>query len=364
LIVHLGQANKDKPVPAVQVHHVIRSASLRGFVELAHRYGLNVPLLMRQAGLPQGSLDHPDHPINLMAAQAVLELAAKASGIDSFGLRMAEGRKLSHLGLISLVLRNESTVRSALQALTRYLRLINASLLTRLEDFGQVVVIKEELLAGGQQSNRQSIELAVGVMHKILTELIGPDWRPQQVCFTHRPPLDRSAHHRFFGVKVQFNSPFNGLVCAAADLERPMATADPELAMLARQHLEEALKSHRDDMVETVSKLIAALLSGGRCTTDQVAQMLGVDRRTVHRALSRQGTTFSQVLSQVRSQFVEQQLMNSDKPLADIAQLLGFSSASALAHWFKAHYGCTVQQWKAQTQGVSDLQLGLASQAS
>lgn len=333
-------------MPSVQTQPVIRSASLRGFAPLAQRLGLNVAQLMRQAGLPLSCLEHPDHPVNLAAAQTLLELAAQAAAIDDFGLRMAATRKLSHMGLISLILRDEPTVGEAMQALTRYLRLINASLLTRLEPYGDIVVIREEILAQKGASNRQSIELAVGVMAKILTELIGPQWRPQQVCFTHRPPADPSRHHRFFGVKVAFNSSFNGLVCAKADLDRDQTRAEPELALYARQQLDEALRHEFEDAVDTVRKLVAALLPGGRCTADQVAQIMGVDRRTLHRSLSRQGTHFSQVTAQVRCQFIEQQLRDSDRPLAEIAQLLGFSGDSALAHWFKAHYGCTVQQWK------------------
>lgn len=41
--------------------------------------------------------------------------------------------------------------------------------------------------------------------------------------------------------------------------------------------------------------ILLVLLPSGQCSIDQVAQQLGVDRRTVHRRLEREGTTFTEV---------------------------------------------------------------------
>ncbi len=63
-----------------------------------------------------------------------------------------------------------------------------------------------------------------------------------QVCFTHRPPADPSAHRAFFGRSVKFNQEFNGLVCIAADLSKPRELGDPVAAGFARKVLEAALR--------------------------------------------------------------------------------------------------------------------------
>lgn len=325
---------------------VIRSASLSGYVELAHSLGLNPQAMMRRAGLPARCLDDPETPISVRAVRQLLESSAQAAGIDDFGLRLARGRRLSNLGPISLVLREEPTARQALQTLTRYLRLLNASLLTHIEDHADVVVIREDFLNHGAASIRQSIELAVGVMFGILVELLGPAWRPRQICFCHRPPADPGAHRDYFGMTPEFNSSFNGIVCSAKDLGASLPALDSGLSGYARRVLDQALSNARTDTAQLAGKLIAALLPGGRCTADQVAQHMGIDRRTLHRHLLLEGESFSSLLRAIRREFAMRQILDSDRSLAELAELLGFSGASALAYWFREHFGCTVSQWR------------------
>lgn len=325
----------------------IRSASLSGYVELAAQCGLDGTAMLRAQGLSLRMLAQPEAPIRIVSVRRLLEASAQAAGVDDFGLRLAEGRRLSNLGPISIVLRAEPTARAALDTLSRYLRLLNASLITRIEDHGDRVVIREDLLAEDGETVRQSVELAVGVMTRILRELLGPAWRPRHVCFAHRPPRELAAHQRLFGPDVAFNAPFNGVVCAAADLSAPLPEVDTGLAPFARAYLDQALSRQGSRSVDRARELVAALLPGGRCTAEQVAQHLGMDRRTLHRHLAADGTTFSGLLAAVRREFATRQVRESDRPLAELAELLGFSGASAFAFWFRREFGCTVSQWRA-----------------
>ena len=195
---------------------------------------------------------------------------------------------------------------------------------------------------------RQSMELAVGVMFRILRELIGPHWQPLQVCFTHRPPANASARRAFFGRRVTFNNDFNGVVCAAADLQIPRETGNPGASRFARDYLEAALRHRGEGFRESCRELILALLPGGRCTAQQVARHLRVDRRTLHRHLSAEGLTFTALLNQVRSELVMRHLRDSDLPLTEVAGLLGFSAPSSFSHWFRATFGCSVTDWRKQ----------------
>lgn len=325
---------------------VIRSASLHGYPELARALGLNPQVLMRKAGLSIRCLDDPETPLRTHAVRQLLESSAQAAGVEDLGLQLAKSRTLANLGPLSIVLREQPTARQALDTLCRYLRLLNASLLTRIEDHADVVIIREEFLLDGDGPVRQSMELAVGVMFRILGELLGSDWRPRHVCFSHRPPRDLASHIALFGSKIEFNSSFNGIVCAAKDLAAKLPTTDTGMAPFARRFLEQALSTTRGNTTDTVRQLVVALLPGGRCTADQVAQHLGMDRRTLHRHLFAEGEKFSSVMHSVRAEFAVRQLRDSDRPLGELAELLGFSGPSALAFWFRQQFGCTISVWR------------------
>ena len=102
--------------------------------------------------------------------------AAERSGIEAFGLLMAETRQLSNLGPLGLLVREQPTVRLALEALLRHVKQLNEALFLTIEESGDVVVLREELIVGHAGSVRQSTELAVGVAFRILRSLLGPNW--------------------------------------------------------------------------------------------------------------------------------------------------------------------------------------------
>ncbi|WP_179405163.1 AraC family transcriptional regulator [Burkholderia guangdongensis] len=336
---------------ARDLDRLIRGASLNGYVDLVKTLGVDPRPLLRKAGLSARLLQDPETLISSDAVREALNLAAQATGAEDFALRLAARRSLSNLGPISLVLREAATPREALDALCRYRKLLHASLLTRVEDDGDSTVIREDLLFSEGRPTRQSMELAVGVMFRILTELINPGWRPRKVCFTHAPPRDIAAHQAFFGRHVAFDQPFNGIVCAAADLLRPRGTPVPELARFARDYLESALQQRGSRASETCREVILALLPGGRCTADTVARHLRVDRRTLHRHLATEGLTFSALLDEVRREIAMRHLRGSNMPAAEVAHLLGFSALSGFSHWFRAHFGCSVTEWRKQATG-------------
>ncbi len=335
------------------VGKLIRSASLNGYVELVESLGRDPYTFLREVGLSARLLDNPETLIPSSIVRELLEVTARATGAEDFALRLAARRTFSNLGPISLVLKEEPTPRKALDTLSRYLKLLSATLITRIEDAGQAVIIREELLPSPGLATRQAMELAVGVKFRILRELTGPQWRPQQVCFTHRAPADVSPYRAFFGRTPMFNQPFNGLVCTAADLQMPRTPDNPGAARFARDYLEAALQRRDEGIRESCRELILALLPGGRCTAEQVARHLHIDRRTLHRYLSAEGLTFSAVLNQLRSELVMRHLQESDLPVGEIAGLLGFTAHSSFSHWFRAAFGCSVSHWRKQVTGQS-----------
>lgn len=319
--------------------HLIRSASLSGYVEVASSFGLDPRAMMRNVGLPWRCLDDPETLISVSAVCRLLERSAVAAKAEDFGLRMAYSRRLSNLGPVSLVLRQQPTGLQALQTLFRYLRLLNGSLLADLEESPGIVVIREHLVLGTPVATHQLMELAIGVIYQILRDLLGASWRPRRVCFAHRPPKDMRFHRAFLGAVVEFNAGFNGVVCASLDLERKLLPAEHGLAGFAQRFLDDALGRKSSASAETVRQMIASLLGSGRCTIEKVAQNLGVSRRTVHRQLVAENTSFSALLDAVRREFVLRLLNDGDQSLAEVAEMLGFSSASAFAHWFRSAFG-------------------------
>lgn len=315
-----------------------RSAALTNFAVVAAELGLDGPALVREVGLPARCLDEPDLKVPAAAAARLLELAAARGREPAFGLRLAESRRLSNLGPLGLLIRDEPTLRSALEALVRHMHVHNEALVLRAEQVSNLVVIRAEMLTESGRPVRQAIELAVGVMFRVLSVFLGAGWEPRLLCFTHAAPQSLAVHRRVFGRKIEFGHEFNGIVCNAADLDAPNPGADPVMARYTRRLLEDN-EAAQASMAGRVRQIVALLLARGHCQVERVAQHLGMDRRTVARHLSSEGTTFSALVDQLRAELLERYLEGGSHPLAQIAALLGFSSPSSFSRWHRQQFG-------------------------
>lgn len=318
---------------------IVRSASLTGYAEVARRAVLDPARMLREFDLPPRCLDSPELKVPVDAVRRLLEASAERSGIEGFGLMMAEARQLSDLGPLGLLVREQPTVRLAVEAFVRHGRRLNDALFLTLEGGSEVVVLREELIVGHSGPVRQSTELAIGVAYRMLCTLLGPHRRPLRVCFAHEAPRDGSVHARVFGRgMVEFGHDFNGIVCQRRDLDVPNPNADRGIAEMAHTMFESSVASDEATLTARVRDLVVQMLGSGRCTVEQVAGHLGVDRRTIHRRLAREGTSFSAVVDSVRRELAVRHLANGRLALGDIASMLGFSAPSSFSRWYRVAF--------------------------
>lgn len=324
----------------------VRAAALTNFFDVARDRGLNPLPLLREVGLSRSLLADPDRRIPAEAANRLLERAAEVSGDPQFGLRMAQARQMGDMGVTSLIISHQPTLREALRATIAYRHLINDSLALQMEEAGAVVVIREEMVL--PSASAQTNDLVVGVLYRLCGAVLGTEWRPASVNFTHPTPRDTSLYRRMFGCPLVFDSEFNGIVCRASDLDAPNPAAAPSLARYAQRFIE-SLPGGGDEasIVQEVRKAIYLTLASGHASSESVAQGLGISVRTLQRRLDDSGATFNAVLNDVRRELVQRYLDNPKHTLVRISQMLGYSSPSAFTRWFGAQFGVAPQRWRA-----------------
>ena len=263
----------------------VRAAALTGYVDMSRALGLDPQALLKRVGLDIGDLATQDTWIPAAAVAEVLELSAAVSGLDDFGLRMVERRRFANLGALGLVVREEPDVRSAIALLIRYKHMINDVLRLRLVEDNGLATLKVHLDFGETVEARQATELGVGVTYQLL----------------------RGYAMRFLEA-----------VAVEADRSTP----------------------------DRVGDLIEALLPTGRCSAEEVARSLGVDRRTVQRRLAGSGLTFSAMVHRKRVRLAEQFVANPRLSMTEISDRLGFTETSSFSRWFRAEFGCSPREWR------------------
>lgn len=316
----------------------VRSAVLTNFEKVANECGLDARRLIAEVGLPARCLSEPDLSVAANLTGSLLERAAERANEPAFGLRMAASRRLSNLGPLGLLLRDQPTLRHALETLVAHIHTHTPTVTLSLVDAGDLIFIREEIMPRDGYIPRQATELAMGTLFRLLGIFLGEGWHPKLVTFRHSAPPSAAWHWRVFGCSVEFGQEFNDIVCNVHDLDAPNPGADPIMARYSKRLLEMD-PSTPTRMSERVRSLVVLLLPRGHCRAEVVAHQLGVDRHTVANHLAAEGVTFKFLVNTMRCELLAQYLQGRTRSLSEIATLLGFSELSAFSRWHRQQFG-------------------------
>jgi AraC-like DNA-binding protein len=330
---------------------LIRSAVLNNYIEVARSVGLDPYRMAAEFRLPPASLTDPEVKVSANAVGRLLEESAARSGKLDFGLRLAEQRTVANLGALALLVREQPTIRKAIDVMIGYMFLHSESLLLNMQERDGEATLSLSFDVNRPVPIRQGVELGIGSLHRSFQHLFREHWEPLVVCFAHAAPAKKEVYRKFFGTDVRFNQDFNGIVCASRVLDAAVPAADAKMARHVQQYLDTMAARRNSTMTASVRECIYTMLPSGLCSADKVAARLGVDRRTVNRHLAREGKSFSSVMDSVRAELVTRYIENRDRPLASIAELLGFSALSAFSRWFKGQFGCSASEWRSGRRG-------------
>ena len=324
----------------------IRTATLTGYARLARSVGLDPAMLMADSALDIADLDVPEQWIPAAPAARLLELSAEQAHCEDFGLRMSQLRRLGTLGPLSLALRDEPDLRSAVDLLIRHERAYNEALHLRMSADGDKTTLEVWLEFGEPAPTGQSLDLVMGALLGIVRLLVRSDWEPLLTSFSHPTPADPAPYHRLFGVGVRFDQPFSGFVFPSRDLDAPVVTADASLRPYSQQFLRTVVVPAAPTTAGEAAQVVELLLPQGRCSLDEVSRYLGLRPRELQRMLADEQENFSSVVHRTRARLAERYLANEHYSLTEASQLLGFGAPSAFSRWFHQRFGTSPTEWR------------------
>jgi AraC-like DNA-binding protein len=334
----------------------VRAATLKHYIEVARNLGLNPTEMLRSVSLTPAMLSDPEFMLPVDAALTLLERSAEHSSCQAFGLRMAQARRMSDIGAVSLLLSHQRTLRDMLLTSIEYRHLLNRTLAMNLETMGKMVVIREEVMAEAGVAKRQGTELAIGILFRTCKSVMGSLWNPLSIHFSHEAPANQKEHVRFFRCPVVFDAEFDGIVCSKEDIDQPNPQADPAMVGYARQFMDSMAGANEQSVIFDVRKAIYLLMPVGRATIHQVAYAQSVSVRTLQRELDEVGLTFSALLNAVRRELALRYMENRNYSLQRVGMMIGYTVPTSFTRWFSNEFGCSPREWRSRRkQAGSDL---------
>jgi AraC-like DNA-binding protein len=315
------------------------------FLALARKHGWakQAASVHKLLGLSQAQLDDPETRVPTVLVARLLEQAIRASGNRDIGLHAARFLDGAHVGIAEYLARSRPTLREALQAGARYVRLLGDGAHFGMERKGKLAIgrvwFDPQLVV---HEAAHEFVLAISVLHaRRITGL--RELAPLEVHFMHAQPADIALHKKLFRCAVRFGMPATQTVMSAEFLEMRMAQAEPALGRLLEHQADAMLERlpDGDDLATRVRELLRHERTLRDGSAQRVARQLGMSVRTLSRRLDGERTSYRALLDEVRQQSALRELTQGTRPIAEIADRLGFASSQSFHRAFRRWTGTT-----------------------
>ena len=276
----------------------------------------------------------------------LLERAIALTGDAALPLHIAEELTPRHWGVFAYAAMSCKTLAEVVVILERYERLID-----EVND-SRMVLLGDK--AGLQWLPRVTapvpalMQLSLASWCVFARRYTGHAELVADVHFTFPAPDDIAPYQHIFGSAIAFSQPVTQLVFPLHYLQLPVTHHDAEthriLLTQAQSQFEALNAEHRGQ--QRLRDAITRRLTNGGVTLEQLAEDLGLAPRTLQYQLEASGTSYRQLLDEVRTELACFYLRDPDMALVDVAFLLGYSEQSPFTKAFKRWTGETPGEYR------------------
>ncbi|UZE95295.1 AraC family transcriptional regulator [Alkalimarinus alittae] len=195
------------------------------------------------------------------------------------------------------------------------------------------------------------IELLLGVIKSNVKSLTAKNFDLNGVSVSFSAPAYAERYERLLECPVCFNQPLDQIRFDAALLDLPLTMTNPAGEQLATHQCEKALmETGATKALSNEIKSILTLLMAKSPTVEQLASSFNMSERTLRRRLSEEGTSFRQLLQEVRFDAAKHHLLYTDKYIEQISFDLGYNETSNFRSAFKSWSGLSPKQWRIENR--------------
>ncbi|WP_417670598.1 helix-turn-helix domain-containing protein [Roseibium sp.] len=165
------------------------------------------------------------------------------------------------------------------------------------------------------------------------------------------PPKTPSKLQERYQDRITFNAARDAVYFSEEVLATVPVRSDDNLysIILSQAKKESVSYSKHSSPAIRIADAIAEAMKTGSCTLDDVAQRLAMSPRDVQRTLETEGTSFREMIDEIRRSAATRYLRDTSLPMKEIAFLLGFSEISAFSRAAKNWFGRSPRSFREGT---------------
>ncbi len=310
--------------------------------------GLDSAALCREAGLDPQKMDDPNIRLPLSATTRLWALAVTASGDPALGLQTS--RHVSHTTFhaLGLALAASSTLREMFERVERYHRVVSDVMVLELRDVGSISEMRMTLPAQRAAPAPEAVDAFIAIYVRSCRSRLGRDYAPLSVHLRRPPPIDPQPWLDTFRAPVEFAAKEDVLRFQRSDLDLPLDDGNPELAAHNEAVLQRRMAAlEPPTWARRLRLALEQRLPNGEPSAEVLAQGMHLSLRSLQRHLSDEGSSYEQVLAEVRHRLALEYLRDPGCAISEVAYLLGFADSSSFSRAFKRWSGQSPSQFRA-----------------
>lgn len=318
-------------------------------LQLAGEFGIERERLLATAGLRPELLHSPTGRLAFTSFHQLASAALLLCDEPALGLLLGLRLNASAHGILGYALLSSANLGKAVHFALRYYRVLGLTFDLELVDNPDSLELRASESIPLGALGRFAAEGLFGSLYAIAQFLLGEPPRGVEIGFAYSQPGHAERYREAFGVVAAFDQPWHWFRLPRQYLERPMTLANPATMQMCEQQCE-ALLASLDVQEGLLSRLRRLLLArpGDFPSLDSAARALHTSGRSLRRHLAAHGTSYQQVLDEVRKRLALQYLETTHLPLFEIAQLLGFSDPSNFRRAFRKWTGRAPRDYRAR----------------
>ena len=340
----------------------ISSDVLLGCEELAKRLGLDIGGYLHRNGIELAFVLSSHGLLPFRAVCDFLEDVASSENLPDFGFRLAQTQRPLQYGIISQLPIISPTIETAFSNFIRYQKLYSQSSHWELSVDDGCAFMRRHDVAKSARASPQLIVLSITLAFGAIKAIAGPSWRPIGIYFDVDDFPYRDAMRNHFGAPVFCGSAHNEIAFPADNLAQPVATSNPSLLKVLKEHFDQLLQAVPDqnDITSQVYHEIRTNLGDYRCNLDWIARSMQMHPRSLQRLLDVEGSSFRDLLRDARIELADYLLRLTRTPISDISTLLGYRNMSAFSRAFEKVRGHSPTQERLQAREAAAINRQLA----
>jgi AraC-like DNA-binding protein len=317
--------------PVVPVHHP------RILVQTAVERGADLRALLADVGVSAEALELPETRLTYAQFSCLERNALRLTGIPALGLHAGRNVTVQHAGMLAVAATNRPTGFEALEMVVKYVQWLAPGWNMEVDSHSGLFTLRETIPRGDLLPFATEwvicglITVARAVMGSVPVKTI---------AFGYEEPEYAHEYAGFFDCPVTFGHAITRAVLDLDALARPLRFADPAMARLAEQYCatEVAHGTPGLGLLEQVRRLLEGS-SGAWPEVDDAARALRTSGRSLRRGLRHMGTSYQELVDEVRLERASELVRNTTLPLERISEELGFSDVRSFRRAFKRWTG-------------------------